>query len=223
MRPVARAILSRMQAPLVWSFLTALLVADAGWISEEDTPSTCGAAIWEIFHGWSTGCGVQLPVAWVCRTQTGYDFTRRQDWIRRSTNLPIAGVYHGMDRQLRGFWALMHEAATETLEVRGWGPPEPSDKELDAILAAYLGAHPDLAHLAAGPVRTSRVLWPGVAHSAAAAAVGALWLGSLPWMWRWWPRRLESSRLAAGLCPQCAYDLRTGGLAACPECGWGRA
>ncbi len=32
-----------------------------------------------------------------------------------------------------------------------------------------------------------------------------------------------SQRLRRGLCPRCAYDLRTGMLPACPECGFGTA
>jgi hypothetical protein len=58
-------------------------------------------------------------------------------------------------------------------------------------------------------------VWPGVVGSVALYG-GVAWLLSfLPGMVR---ARL---RLRRGTCPSCGYDLRSGGQAACPECGGG--
>lgn len=54
---------------------------------------------------------------------------------------------------------------------------------------------------------------------AAALFYAALWSGLVGGA-IWGRRRLRRRR---GRCPRCAYDLRHGVAAGCPECGWGRA
>lgn len=209
-----------VQNPVAWLACTVLLTADAVWISGPHCESVCGAFIWRIIPcAYTEFVTVVLrPEAWVCRTETGYDFVRAEDWVKRATNLPVAGVYHNTEREFSGFWALTRERATEKLEIRGCGLNPSSAEEGARILREYLSQQPSLMPLANGPRRTSRVLWAGVAHNAGTVVVGAIWLASWPGLLAWMrPRR---RRLAAGLCPECAYDMRSGGLAACPECGW---
>ena len=44
------------------------------------------------------------------------------------------------------------------------------------------------------------------------------------WVWRNWPAMRARDRLAAGLCPECGYDLRESKQAdVCPECGYRRS
>jgi len=44
---------------------------------------------------------------------------------------------------------------------------------------------------------------------------------SLVAFWRWHP--IQQDRLRRGLCPHCAYDLKSQPTPGCPECGWLRA
>ncbi|MBL9032957.1 MAG: hypothetical protein JNM80_14770 [Phycisphaerae bacterium] len=80
----------------------------------------------------------------------------------------------------------------------------------------------DLATLGARNIRETRVLWGGVAHSAAACAVVAAFVWSLGWV----PatvRRLKETpavrRRRAGLCGACGYNLTGLAGSRCPECG----
>jgi len=95
---------------------------------------------------------------------------------------------------------------------------------LDATAAALErdGASPAPAWIPRGEERRTRVLWRGIAGTAAWFAALAVFVASLGWIGdRRRARRL--ARLGKGACPQCGYDLRgtTGAadLARCPECG----
>lgn len=70
-------------------------------------------------------------------------------------------------------------------------------------------------------------VWPGFAINS--LLFGAAWLvllrvAGVP-AWRAAAGVLLRKRVRrkAGLCPECGYDLRTGFVSGCPECGWGRS
>ena len=67
----------------------------------------------------------------------------------------------------------------------------------------------------AGPGVYVRIAWVSVPHWAVALPVGAVAVGLTAAAARW---RRRDRRLAAGLCPQCGYDLRAS-PDRCPECG----
>lgn len=85
------------------------------------------------------------------------------------------------------------------------------------------------------PGRTTALSLPGLGLVPRDPIWSGLALDTLVWAGMWvvlaagWrtARRMRPAsrprrnRLRAGKCPECAYDLRSDGLAGCPECGWG--
>lgn len=69
------------------------------------------------------------------------------------------------------------------------------------------------------------ILWRNVAHNTLRSVSGIVLACSVVWMvflpipaiWR-----RSDRRLAAGLCPECGYDIEADYYAGCPECGWNR-
>lgn len=235
MRPVARAILRRIQTPVISAALLILLIADAAVLAQDRRemlgPPPPGLFVsprstWRLWW-WAPWRirAIHLPRRgdWLfaCRDGSGWRLFHANDPAIRDRPV-IATVWYLSDSKVTGLWAFTRRQADESIEVRPWGDSAPTPEEAASIAAAFIASQPHLTRLDPGINHTDRTLWCGVAHNAASAAAATLWLVSVPWVLRFTRRHRRARRLAAGLCPKCAYDVRTGGLAVCPECGWGR-
>lgn len=136
-----------------------------------------------------------------------------------------------------GLWAPCVAWNDVTLEAFTWGTstPPPSGLEQEALNAHANQPMPPaeaverdrlVALFRAGA--SPRPIWLGLLHDAILLPLALLWLVAAPPHIRLGLRLLigterrvdlRTARRQKGLCEQCGYDLGSGGLSRCPECG----
>lgn len=213
----------------------------ADWATLPDTRSARSAAARWFPHASSdaTGCIFSFPVDFyrspdgfhaVCRVETVGPFPG--DWESVST------LFISRARATStGVWGLT--SRTERLGLYGEEtlPPEDRARVVPALLATYesIPAYRDMDPIGYSLLKADLLsrkvnLRTGYLHNAAAITLALLFLAALPRTFITTARHLanllrerrEAHRRARGLCPACAYDLRSDFPTGCPECGWNR-